>query len=180
MEIYVPNNLKKIYTTEQQARQINNIILLYIDKNSIITDATSCIGGNSYYFSKIFKSVISVEKDYNTCKYLLYNTRNLKNIKVYNCSYNIIKYCLKQDIIFLDPPWGGNIYKTKKTIELYLDNINVIDIINNLYNFCKIICLKVPNNFKTPIYNNFWKIIEHCVYSRNKQIYKVLIFIKNI
>ena len=38
----------------------NNIILKFVDSSSIITDATACIGGNSYFFAKYFKFVNSI------------------------------------------------------------------------------------------------------------------------
>ena len=51
----IPSNYLNIYTTQSQAIQINNIILQYITKDSVITDATAGIGGNTVYFFKTFK-----------------------------------------------------------------------------------------------------------------------------
>ena len=88
---------------------------------------------------------------------------------------------LKQDIVYFDPPWGGAEYKSKKKVDLYLDNINVLDIINEIYNYTKIVALKVPNNFNTVrIENNFWYFKIYNITKSKKCIYKLIIFYKQI
>ncbi len=177
--MYIPRDYLNIYTTDTQAKQINSIILKYCNSDSIITDATAGIGGNTYFFCKTFKYVNVVELDNNLENTLRLNLSPFSNKSYYFCSFNIIKFLVKQDIIFIDPPWGGESYKQKKKISLYLDNIDVLDIVNSLYYFCKIICLKVPNNFNiTSIDNKFW---EHKIYNINRSkkcIYKIIIFFK--
>lgn len=181
MDFIIPYEYKTIFSTENQARQINNIILKYIDKDVIITDATACIGGNSYFFAMDFKFVNSIETNENLFEILKCNLKNFKNKQIFRCSFNIVKFVLKQDVIFIDPPWGGAIYKTKKKIDLYLDGINVFEIIDSLYNYTKLIALKVPNNFnRNSISELFWR---HKVFSINKggkSIYKLIIFNKSI
>ena len=181
MSFVVPYEQRNIYSTIYQSIQINNIILEYTDENSIITDATACIGGNSYFFCKKFKFVNCVEINERLFDTLKNNIQEFKNKILYNCSYNIIKFLLKQDVVFIDPPWGGELYKTRKKIELYLDDINVFNIVDSLYNHTKIVALKVPNNFnRTRITCDFWK---HRIYSINKNrksIYKLIIFYKPV
>ena len=88
---------------------------------------------------------------------------------------------LRQDIVYFDPPWGGPEYKSKKKIDLYLDNINVLDIINEIYNYTKIVALKVPNNFNTfRIQNDFWNFKIYNITKSKKCIYKLIIFYKPI
>lgn len=176
----IPSNYLNIYTTPGQAEQINNIIFKYIPCNSVITDATAGIGGNTLYFCKHFKSVNVIEVNNDLENTLKYNLINYNNKLMYFVSYNVIKFLLKQDIIFIDPPWGGSDYKTKKKVNLYLDNVNVLDIIEQMYNYTKIICLKVPNNFNTYIQSNFWNICIHNITKSKKCIYKLIIFHKPI
>lgn len=176
----IPSNYLNIYTTPNQAEQINNIIFKYITSDCIVTDATAGIGGNALYFCKQFKSVNVVEVDNNLENILKHNLVKCSNKLVYFVSYNIIKFMLKQDVIFIDPPWGGSDYKSKKKINLYLDNINVLDIIEQMYNYTRIICLKVPNNFNTYIQSNFWNNSVHNVTKNKKCIYKLIIFYKRI
>ena len=111
----IPACYKNIYTTDYQARQINKIILKYVSKNSIITDATSCIGGNSKHFLKDFKYVNVVEKEKTLFDILKTNLSNYYNKQILICSYNVIKFMLRQDVIFLDPPWEVIYIKVKKT-----------------------------------------------------------------
>lgn len=174
----IPSNYLNIYTTPSQAIQINNIILQYITKDSVITDATAGIGGNTVYFFKTFKYVNIVELDINLMNILKNNIPKTNNI--YFVSYNIIKFMLTQDIIFIDPPWGGSDYKSKKKINLYLDNINVIEIIDQMYNYTKIVCLKVPNNFNCNFETNFWSKRIHNITKNKRCIYKLIIFYKTL
>ena len=55
-KLIVPDHLKSIYSTWEQAYEINKILKLYISKRDIITDATACIGGNSIFFTEILNS----------------------------------------------------------------------------------------------------------------------------
>lgn len=175
--LIVPETVLSIYTTKQQAVQINKIIKMYSTSDYIITDATACIGGNSYYFLKDFKSVNLVEPDINNFNILKVNTNH--QINTFNCSYNWVKFMLRQDIVYLDPPWGGTEYKSKRKIDLYLDNLNVLDIINEIYNYTKIVALKVPNNFNTfRIQNKFWNFKIYNITKSKKCIYKIIIFYK--
>lgn len=179
MDFIVPYSCKSIYSTKNQAEQITDIIKKYISVNSIITDATSCIGGNSILFADNFKFVNCVELNYETVKILKYNMNNYKNKNIYNCSYNIIKHILRQDAVFIDPPWGGSIYKSQKKIDLLLDNINVFDIIDSLYHYCNLVGIKVPNNFnRVRITDNFWKYKIYPINKSKKCIYKLVIFYK--
>ena len=176
----IPLNCMNVYTTRKQAEQINKIILRYVDKNSIITDATSCIGGNSILFAKDFKKVICVERDFDIYNILRSNMKIHSNFECYNVSYNYVKFILKQDVIFIDPPWGGNNYKNKKKINLNLDSIDIQDIINDVYNFTQNVVLKIPSNFDMNSLNNlFWSYDVHSITKYDKQIYKLIVFYKH-
>lgn len=173
----IPINFINIYTTGNQANQINKIILSYVDSYSVVTDATAGIGGNSYYFCKTFKFVNCVEYNYDYFNILKTNISQFSNNKVFCSCYNYIKFLLKQDVIFLDPPWGGSAYKNKKKLNLFLSGIDILTIIDQMYTFTRIVCVKVPNNFNT-IVSNFWKISVHNITKSNKCIYKIIIFHK--
>ena len=175
----IPDNYLNIYTTENQARQINNILLKYTHNNITITDAAAGIGGNSVQFCKDFKNVISIENNYDVFNILKKNLKKFKNNKSYISSFNDIKYITNQDVIFIDPPWGGNDYKLKKKINLYLDDLDIISIINTLYYRTQIIMLKIPNNFIIPeSINLFWLYKIHNIYKSKKIVYKVIVFYK--
>lgn len=175
--LVVPESILNIYTTKQQAQQINRIIKTYSEPDWVITDATACIGGNSYYFIRDFKCVNLVEKDPQLFNLLKKNTNFQLN--TYNCSYNWVKFILRQDIVFFDPPWGGPEYKSKKQINLYLDNIDILDIVNEIYSYTKLIALKVPNNFDTfKISNCMWRHRIFDIKKGKKCVYKLIMFYK--
>jgi len=118
--------------------------------NLTITDANGNMGGNAINFAQNFSFVNSVEILPLHCQILknnlgVYNL--LKKVKIYCNDYLDIMTDLKQDVIFFDPPWGGPNYKKEKNLNLYLDNINVVDIINNLHEHSKLIVLRVPKNY---------------------------------
>jgi 16S rRNA G966 N2-methylase RsmD len=117
-----------------------------------ITDATSGIGGNSLSFASVFKKVNSIEWDilqFNALKnnVLEYNYDNV------NCYYGDclrIIPTLNQNIIFLDPPWGGKSYKKEIELTLEIGNIPVVHIINDWKKNCKdlhLVAIKIPKNF---------------------------------
>lgn len=53
------------------------------------------------------------------------------------------------DIIYLDPPWGGTDYRDTKSLQLYLCNVPVPEIVQTIINkkIAKWLFLKVPNNY---------------------------------
>lgn len=118
----------------------------------VITDSNGGNGGISIYFSKYVKKINCIELNeihYDIIKnnLELYNISNKVNL--INGDYTDYMYELKQDIIICDPPWGGRSYKKSDRIKLHLDNINIVCIINQLYekNLFTLFILLVPYNF---------------------------------
>jgi len=137
------------------ANLISQLIKNYLQEKKIIindliiTDTTAGLGGNTISFSKYFKLVNSIEIDKKRFK-LLENNINifeLNNIKLFNINFLIKIKQLKQDVIFMDPPWGGPNYKTKKKVNISINNINLDEIIKNIAKQAKLIALKLPINF---------------------------------
>ena len=117
------------------------------NKNLKILDTTAGVGGNTISFSKIFSQVVSIEIDKTRFKMLENNVKlyNLNNVNLINddCkNYLNSEY----DIIFFDPPWGGPEYKTHKSLELFLGDENLINIIEKIPKN-KYIILKLPFNY---------------------------------
>lgn len=142
---------------------IKNILIDFFKKKNIntltlnIIDCTACIGGDSISFSKYFKNVLAIEKN-NTHFDILQNNidaLNIENIKLIKNDFidhiNKIKSNKKYDVLFIDPPWGGQGYRSLKSINLQVtDNNNnqilIKDIINNYYDSYNYIILKSPKN----------------------------------
>ena len=139
----------------KDAERINSIIIKECKKLNLntkkitITDSTACVGGNTVLFCKIFKKVNAIEIDHDRYK-MLKNNLNLSkylNYDIYNDDYLNLCDKIKQDVIFIDPPWGGKDYKLKQNIELELSNIKLDMLINILKHFAVLIVLKLPLNY---------------------------------
>lgn len=152
-KIKVHNDSYYYLTNYYDSNFINTIIYKkFKTKNLIITDGTAHVGGNTISFALFkFKIINAVEINHNYYKYLINNIKcyNLKNIKLLNDSYLNVYDKLYQDILFLDPPWGGPSYKSIKNLDLYLDNVNIVKIVNNVFSETKTkaVLLKVPYNY---------------------------------
>jgi hypothetical protein len=125
--------------------------------NYTITDGTACIGGDTLAFSRNFKSVNSVEYDKTRFEYLKHNMKlfECKNISFYNDSYINLYKSLKQDVIYLDPPWGGPEYKNMKTVTLSLGDMKIDELCKDIIKnkLCQLIILKLPYNYDLSTFN---------------------------
>lgn len=175
MGFYVPYNYIKLYSSRDQGSKTLDIIKLYSFKDYVITDATAGIGGNSVMFASYYKTTNCVEINKDTFRILMSNLKWFNNCNFYNNDYLFICKTLTQDIIFLDPPWEIN-YKSKKESRLELSGVPIKNIIENLYNNCKLIGLKCPINFEC-IVNN-WDFTTHYIYKNRRVMYKIVIYHK--
>lgn len=116
-------------------------------KNLVITDATGNVGGDTLSFAKYFKFVQSVEIKEYIAEYLRNNIRvyGFTNVTVFNDDYTQIN--LSQDVLYMDPPWGGASYKDKKSLTLSLSGVPLEHIINDVDKKTKLIVLKLPLNY---------------------------------
>lgn len=116
----------------------------------IITDACACIGNDTINFCKYFAKVNAVEIDKKRFQYLKHNLslHKFRNYKLYNKDYITIMEHLKQDVIYLDFPWGGQQYKNFDICNPLLNSTySIADICIKLKNKCKFFYAKVPHNF---------------------------------
>jgi 16S rRNA G966 N2-methylase RsmD len=127
------------------------IYKLYNNTDIIITDCTAGVGGNIFSFCNKFKHVNAIELDKSRFDMLENNINiyNLNNVSCYNINCLDIIFTLQQDVIFIDPPWGGKEYKSEYNIRLNLGDINIEHITNMLLNnkACKYVVLKLPFNY---------------------------------
>lgn len=151
-----------------------------------ITDGTGNNGSDTIFLALNFLSVNSIEKDPNEFKVLKNNveTYKLKNVNLFNDStLNLIKV-LKQDIVYIDAPWGGVSYKNHKQVRLYMDNQEISQIYKNNKDYAKLFIFKVPKNYD---FNNFVTITKanfieiHAVLSNdNTRIRYYFIFVSHL
>lgn len=116
----------------------------------IITDATGNNGSDTIALGLKFKKVNSIELDKTNFKVLENNVKNvykLNNVDLFNGdSLEYLKQ-LKQDVIYIDAPWGGIEYKKNKQMELYLNDKNIGEIFNDFKSKAKLFIFKLPKNY---------------------------------
>ena len=117
-----------------------------------IADMTANVGGNVLNFCKHFEHVYAIELQW--LNYLI--LRNNVQVAKYDDKCTIIngdcmEYAGKYDfdVLFFDPPWGGVNYKERKSVDLYLGNKSMVDIVIDLLanGKSKLIAIKVPYNY---------------------------------
>ena len=140
-------------STPKNASIISQLIKKNINyqDNIIITDAMAGVGGNTISFSSYFYIVNSIEIDNIRFEYLVSNIQLYNKENILCLKGNFLDYISKmyQDIIFLDPPWGGKNYKEHEIIKIKIDDKTLeeicIYIIEN--KVCNVIALKLPLNY---------------------------------
>lgn len=156
------------------AELISGIIIKHLNdfgleyKKITITDATAGIGGNTFSFFHLFEYVNAVEVHRGTFEMLETNLKECgcKNVTLINDDYVKIMNNLKQQVVFIDPPWGGREYKKYKNLTLTLSSVHVEDICSKLLSSKNIVVLKLPLNYSFDqiygkLYNKKNKIFVH-------------------
>ncbi len=136
---------------------------LKITSNITITDATAGVGGNAISFAQSFSWVNAIEIDPLRAEYLQNNANiyQLRNIQIINDDcLNQLRTIRHQNVVFIDPPWGGKSYKEHKMLRLKLSNMTIESICNMLLNKSsedepimyspEVIVLKLPKNYDIP------------------------------
>jgi predicted RNA methylase len=121
-------------------------------ENLTITDGTGGLGGNVIPFAKKFYKVNAVEYDETHYKMLTNNVDVFglsDKTEIIQGDYSKLWDRFKQDVIFIDPPWGGVDYKKKNKLRLYLGEVEFGYFVRKLIKnkASKLIVLKVPFNF---------------------------------
>jgi|APGre2960657373_1045057.scaffolds.fasta_scaffold00229_5 hypothetical protein len=141
------------YTADKISLEIRKRIP---DTVTSITDATACVGGNTMSFAKNFAKVAAIELDIMRYSYLKFNITLLGLANVIAYHGNALEVCETLDacdVLFLDPPWGGPLYKSKDKLMLFLSEQPLWDVCRKLASKCKYLAIKVPLNFDLVAFN---------------------------
>jgi hypothetical protein len=143
-------------TDQVTADKITKDIRLFVPYGATITDGTACAGGNTYSFAKSFRHVNAIEIDPKRYSYLLNNMSVLGASNVRCILGDAYRQCRMQhqDVVFLDPPWGGPDYKNTTSIRLYLSNRELSEFCADISLYCRYIAIKVPVNFRADAFDN--------------------------
>lgn len=150
-KLQVTESSKYSMSTNKSSKLLVNIIKKYFPKNKdiTITDGTSNVGSDTVMLAMNFKKVNAIELSDITCKALIHNIKEYKqdNVKVF-CG-NIIDVIkeTKQDVIYVDPPWGGPKYKYHSKLKLFLDNIEISEFYRLNKFRAKLFIFRVPINY---------------------------------
>ena len=183
----VLKNYINLYTHPSQSYQIITIIKKFVDKNKIIIDANSGMGGDSIFFCKYFKFIYCIEVNLNCIDYLEHNLKEFSNKEIFNINCVEALKLLNYNCIYFDPPWGGKNYKLKSSIDLFITynnkKINILNLIDDLYFYSEYIFIKVPINFnKIKLKKLLWKHESFPIYKffnhQSKIIFNLIVFFK--
>jgi predicted RNA methylase len=145
---------ESVYSTSppDQAKLVIDIASAFFDlKETTITDATANIGGNLYAMIPVFKKVNAVEINPQTFGMLKHNVSIIHptagNVTFVNTDYSQIYRDLMQDVMFIDPPWGGVDYHSKKDQELYLSEMPLRKLIADMPHNAGLVIAKLPTTY---------------------------------
>lgn len=132
------------------AERICSVILALVGPGATITDGTACVGGDTIRFAQKFSRVNAVELSEQRAHMLYHNVKVCgvaAKVYVYNADYVRACTSLVQDVVFMDPPWGGPQYLTQKSLDMFLGPTPLADVCKRVWPFTKCIVLKLPMNF---------------------------------
>jgi len=143
-------------TATPLSEKIVEMIRILLPTAEAITDGTACTGADSASFAKAFSSVTAVEFDEKRYENMLLNLAVFtsaairKKIRTERADYTKICETLKQDVLYLDPPWGGRDYRDKGIYTISLSDETMRDLCLRVMKACEslhLVVLKVPNNY---------------------------------
>jgi hypothetical protein len=127
----------------------------------VATDATANIGGNARAMIGKYKHVNLVEIEPIHANIAAHNLKLLGMRSGYSViTSNYLSTNLKQDLLFLDPPWGGVDYKRDHSKPLTLltpggDKIQIATIVSDRRADTPLIILKVPLGYNSRKFINY-------------------------
>lgn len=130
-----------------------------ISKESRVTDTTACVGGNTVAFAQAFRDVHAIEIDRHRFDMLKHNLRVCSFEKEFlerpivwegDCLAICGHSLHNQDIVFVDPPWGGIHYESnRQSVDtLSLSGVPLHRACRTLSSLCKCkyVAVKLPHN----------------------------------
>eukprot|EP00743_Colponemidia_sp_Colp-15_P008723 GILK01009500.1.p1 GENE.GILK01009500.1~~GILK01009500.1.p1 ORF type:complete len:471 (-),score=53.94 GILK01009500.1:41-1429(-) len=144
-------------TTEQLFADKSTSLLVQIVVASVnqvkpseltLTDATACAGGNTLSFARQFRHVNAVELDTTRAADLQHNVEVCElssNVTVQQADYIKLLSSLSQDIVFVDPPWGGSDYAHKD--DVYLGDMSMLQLAEAVRPYTDMLVFKLPSTF---------------------------------
>ena len=112
-----------------------------------ITDACACTGACAVVLARHFRSVDAVEIDAGRCAALRKNVLlcGADAVSVHQGDYNALYDTLRQDVVFLDVPWGGTSYVEADGAACdVLGDVPLVDVVLRLRRRASAVALRLP------------------------------------
>ena len=112
-----------------------------------ITDACACTGACAVVLGRHFSAVEAVEIDAGRCDALRANVAlcGAEAVSVHQGDYNALWDTLRQDIVFLDVPWGGPEYvEAEGSACDALGDVTLVDVVLRLRQRASVVALRLP------------------------------------
>ena len=111
-----------------------------------ITDACACTGACAVVLARHFRAVDAVELDAGRCDALRANVLLCgANVTVHRGDYNALWEKVRQDIVFLDVPWGGPDYvEAEGSACDALGGVPLVDVVLRLRRRASAVALRLP------------------------------------
>ena len=151
-------------STNASSKLLVDIIRKYFDDDNItVTDGTANVGSDTLMLAMNFKKVNAIEISNIACKHLVHNINVYKqtNIKTFCGSVIDIIKKTEQDVVYIDPPWGGPTYKYYSQLKLFLDDIEISRFYELNKSRAKLFIFRVPRNYN---FTYFFKTVNSAKY----------------
>ena len=111
-----------------------------------ITDACACTGACAVVLARHFRAVDAVELDAGRCDALRKNVVLCgTDVVVHHGDYNALWDTLRQDVVFLDVPWGGTDYvEAEGSACDALGDVPLVDVVLRLRRRASAVALRLP------------------------------------
>lgn len=140
-------------TPAVQAEYLVSAIKRHTPEATSITEATAGVGGCTLALAKCFSRINEVELNPDRARFLRHNCDLLLpyiksncHVDVYHGDYTTIYDKLKQDVVYMDPPWGLH-YKKIPKMRLSLSDIAIDEIVRSIARYTRYVAVRVPINF---------------------------------
>lgn len=142
-----------IYSVSDNAGSSKLVYLIekYFKSNNLtITDATGNNGSDTIAMGLKFSHINSIELDpinYSVLENNVKQVYKLSNVDLFNGDSLTYIPKLKQDVIYIDAPWGGSDYKKNSRLELFMSDKSMGEIFNKFKSYAKLFIYKLPKNY---------------------------------
>ena len=111
-----------------------------------VTDACACTGACAVVLARHFRAVDAVELDAGRCDALRKNVVLCgTDVVVHHGDYNALWDTLRQDVVFLDVPWGGPDYvEAEGSACDALGDVPLVDVVLRLRRRASVVALRLP------------------------------------